>query len=199
AIIVLAVEDGPATRVMLYFGTGREHQQTSNSGKKYAKGTQTFYGIWDWDMDDWNAKSQTHYASLNGFHTIERNKLLEQKVQEEGTDITGSIIKGHRTLSTDKTVCWKGDASVDACELSNQYGWRFDLPGKGPESGPNKGAHEQIIYDPKFAGGAVVVNTAIPPFYSADQCKPGLQSGWTMAFNPRTGGGFKLGFVPGPG
>jgi type IV pilus assembly protein PilY1 len=81
-------------------------------------------------------------------------------------------------------VCWKGSTS---CSSGNsQYGWLFDLPATG----------EQIIYNPVVEGGAVVVRTAIPPVISALQCNPGLQTGWSMAFDPASGGGLKQSFFP---
>ena len=40
----------------------------------------------------------------------------------------------------------------------------------------------------------MVVRTAIPPVISALQCNPGLQTGWSMAFDPASGGGLPQSF-----
>lgn len=192
AIMPLSVRTGLATRVMLYFGTGQQTPQSASASITYTKGKQTFYGIWDWNMEDWNGKSTVaKYKSLTGNQTIAGSSLLAQKVDGTRTDAT------HRYLSSTDTVCWKGDTHATSC--SDQFGWMFDLPDKGPTSGSLLGQQEQIIYSPTFIGGAVVVNSAIPPTISAAQCNPGLQSGWTMAFNPATGGGFTQGFFPDAG
>ncbi|MEO9078997.1 MAG: PilC/PilY family type IV pilus protein [Rhodanobacter sp.] len=186
AISVASVKTGTVNRVMLLFGTGQATPKTSTSGVDYATGQQTFYGIWDWDMTAWNGLSTERYAALTGTRTIARTAaaLLHQSVVATTVGTTGSNVFGYRTLSTSKVVCWNGSAT---CASGNtQYGWLFDLPASG----------EQIIYSPMIDGGAVVVRTAIPPVISAQQCNPGLQTGWSMAFDPASGGGLKQGFFP---
>ncbi len=193
AILPLSVQTGLVTRAMLYFGTGQQTPQTDSEPIMYSTGQQTFYGIWDWNMggdDGWNSKAPTaKYAALSGPQSITRAALLEQKV-DDLTDAT------HRYLSSTGTVCWKGGAHATPC--TNQYGWMFDLPDSGPD-GTLVGQREQIIYNPTFIGVAIVVNSAIPPTISAAQCNPGLQSGWTMAFDPTSGGGFPEGYFPDAG
>jgi type IV pilus assembly protein PilY1 len=83
-------------------------------------------------------------------------------------------------------VCWKGSTACNPATSNVQYGWYFDLPA----------AQEQIVYNPVIIDGAVVVSTAIPPVISAEQCNAGQQTGWTMAFDPATGGGLPEGFFP---
>ena len=182
---IAAVVTGGATRIMVMFGTGNKIPFTSISGDVYATGTQTFYGIWDWDMSGWNgvANANSQYASLTGSQAVDRSKLLQQTVVS--TTVSGST--GYRYLSTSNKVCWQD--STTCASNNNQYGWLFDLPA----------TQEQIIYNPVIIDGAVVVSTAIPPAISALQCNPGLQSGYTMAFDPASGGGLPQGFFPGAG
>lgn len=187
AVTVLAIQTGTVTRDMLYFGTGQQTQSTVTSATQYQKGPQTFYGIWDWDMTTWNGLSSSKYASLTGPQSVLSSALLAQS-------LTSASDATHRYLSNTNVVCWQGDAATTSCPSPNQYGWMFNLPDPGPATGTNAGEGEQIIYNPTFIGGAIVVNTAIPPKISAAQCNPGLQSGWTMAFNPATGGGFPQNF-----
>ncbi|HET7300532.1 MAG TPA: PilC/PilY family type IV pilus protein [Oleiagrimonas sp.] len=196
SMVVLSVGTGNVNRVVLYFGTGQQFFRTSAQGRLYDTGANTFYGIWDWDMDAWNGMSNPkyRYASLSGTQTIARDDLLQQTVAAQTPGSTNEQIKAYRTLSTTNVVCWKGGAGAAGCTDVDEYGWLFDLPDAGPDSGPNAGAGEQIIYSPAYIDGAVVVNTAIPPVISAFQCNPGLQSGWTMAFNPATGGGMETGY-----
>lgn len=197
-MVILSVRTGNVNRIVLYFGTGQQIFSTSSHGKLYDEGTHTFYGIWDWDMDAWNGMSNPkyRYASLSNSQDqeITRDDLLQQTVVTQTTGSTNDQIKAYRTLSTTKVVCWKGGAGASGCTDVDEYGWFFDLPDAGPDTGDNAGAGEQIIYSPAFIDGAVVVNTAIPPIISAFQCNPGLQSGWTMAFNPATGGGMETGY-----
>lgn len=194
SITLLAVQTGLVTRDMLYFGTGQQIQATSTSSAQYAKGQQTFYGIWDWNMTTWNSQSSTKYAALSAPQTIVRTNLLAQSVQSPPAPSPTL-----RYLSNTLVVCWQGDSPSTQCPTGNQYGWMFDLPDPGPTSGSLAGQQEQIIYNPTFIEGAIVVNTAIPPTISAAQCNPGLQTGFTMAFDPASGGGFAQDFFPNAG
>lgn len=186
SILALATdeyEDGNA-RVMLYFGTGQQTPKSDTSDKQYANGQHHFYGVWDWDMNEWNNKSmEAKYVALNTSQApsnpINTNNLLNQMVVNEMASSDPNIDR-LRTLSTEEKVCWKGSGN---CQGTNDhYGWRFALPDSGDT------ANEQIIYSPAYIGGAVVVNTAVPPS-SESLCEIGVQSGWTMSFNPSTGGG----------
>jgi type IV pilus assembly protein PilY1 len=190
AMKIGAVLTGTVTRVMVYFGTGQLTPITTAASTQYAAGTQTFYGVWDWDLSTWNGTSSVKYVSLTGTQSITRSTLLAQSVVTQ-TAASGNN-PGVRTLSTTKVICWKDDASCAA----GQYGWQFDLPDQGPTTGDNAGENEQTIYNPALIGGAVVVNTATPPQVNASTCNPGQQSGWTMAFNPATGGGLPEDFFP---
>jgi type IV pilus assembly protein PilY1 len=172
---------------MVLFGTGQKTPLTATNPDVYATGQQTFYGIWDWDMSAWNAVAnlKAQYATLTGTQAIARSALLAQTVVSTAAGSGGtSQVLGYRNLSTTKVVCWQGSAT---CASGNsQYGWLFDLPA----------TQEQIVYNPAIVGGAVVVSTAIPPVILASQCNAGLQSGWTMAFDPASGGALTNGFFP---
>lgn len=190
SIVVSSVQTkGNTNRVMLFFGTGQKTPATTTSGDVYdTTGTQTFYGIWDWDMGNWNtlvgSSSQYQYSALTGTQSIARSGLLQQKLAAPETTNTAGPVYGYRTLGTTAVVCWQG--SSDCTSGNSQYGWYFDLPD----------TDEQVIYNPETISGAVVVSTAIPPVISAIQCNAGTQTGWTMAFNPATGGGLPQSFFP---
>ena len=187
APVIAAVKTGSVNRIMVLFGTGQKTPLTATNPDVYATGQQTFYGIWDWDMSAWNAvaNSKAQYATLTGTQAIVRSALLAQTVVSTAAGSGGtSQVLGYRNLSTTKVVCWQGSAT---CASGNsQYGWLFDLPA----------TQEQIVYNPAIVGGAVVVSTAIPPVILASQCNAGLQSGWTMAFDPASGGALTNGFFP---
>lgn len=199
AVAVASSKIANDTRVMILFGTGQKTPATTLTGDTYATGAQTFYGIWDWDMGDWdkgvnktanNVKipaSSVQFASLSPTQTITRSYLLSQTLASTTTAASGSQILGYRSISASNAVCWKGSQTCGPSAPSNtQYGWYFNLPA----------TNEQIIYNPVIIGNAVVVNTAIPPVISANQCNPGVQTGWTMAFNVASGGGLPQGFFP---
>ncbi|HKU17784.1 MAG TPA: PilC/PilY family type IV pilus protein [Candidatus Saccharimonadales bacterium] len=182
AIVAAGVQTGTVTRAMLYFGTGQKTPQTTTSGDMYnTTGTQSFYGIWDWDMSNWNSLSSVKYASLAEPQSFTSSNLLVQ-TSTQTTTSSGSV-NGYRYLSTG-TVCWQGSS---ACASGNtQFGWMYNLPD----------TNEQIIYNPTVIGGAIVVNTAVPPMISATQCIPNQQTGWTMSFDAASGGALAQGFFP---
>lgn len=207
AITILSVLTGSQNRVMLYFGTGQLTPASANAPNTFASNTQTFYGIWDSDMTAWNDMSSTKYAALAPA-AFGRSQLLAQTASLTPTGGatpapggtaggTGGVVNdaSRRYLDNTATVCWKGDAASAACASPDQYGWYFDLP----DSQSGATTSEQIIYNAAFIGGAVVVNTAVPASTSAVQCVAGKQTGWTMAFNPVTGGGFPKGYFPDAG
>lgn len=184
AVNVAAVQTGSDNRVMVFVGTGQKTPFTANSADVYAKGVQTLYGIWDWNMSTWNTASTVDYTSLSANQTVVRKALLSQAIVNQSSTGNGQAVLGYRTLPTGTQVCWQGSST---CATNNtQYGWYFDFPD----------SQEQVIYNPAIIDGAVVVSTAEPPVISAQKCSVGLQSGWTMAFDPASGGGLAQNFFP---
>ena len=175
SIAVSATLIGGSQRVILGFGTGRATPFTSTSATTYQTGTQSVYGIWDWDMTAWNNTSATKYAVLteiatSPYRTFTRSDLFTDTVETQTTTT--------RTASI-AVVCWNGSTTCTPDTTNTQYGWKFDLPDSG----------EQVIYNPIFSGGELLLNTTIPPQSSAGQCSLVLPTGWTMAFDMGTGGG----------
>ena len=184
---------GGQRRVMVMFGTGQITPKTATTPDVYTSGTQSVYGIWDWDMNNWNNGTTTAsgvnvpassitYAALSGPQSVGRSNLQVQTTTTLSiTPPTGSQITGYRTSSTN-SVCWPTCASG-----SNKYGWYMDLPG----------TQEQVIYNPVFVNGALELNTTIPPGTTlTSSCNASVPTGWLMAFNIATGGGFPQSFFP---
>jgi type IV pilus assembly protein PilY1 len=183
---------GGAKRVIAMFGTGQKNPLTASSAETYASGTQTVYGIWDWDMSAWNNGTTTvngvtipasaaTYAALTAPQTVTRSDLLAQTLSSQVAAASGNQVLGYRAISSTNNVCWTGSAASCA-----QYGWLFDLPD----------TNEQVVYGPIIESGSLIVNTTIPPSSSVNQCNPTLPSGWTMAFNIASGGGQSQNFFP---
>ncbi|MGI4848833.1 MAG: pilus assembly protein [Janthinobacterium lividum] len=173
-LLVNAVLTGSgAPRVILSFGTGRQTPQTLTSAATYDAGTHSLYGIWDWDMSDWNAKSSTQYAVLAAPQAYNASNLQQQTA----TTYSGGsgTISGYRTVSSNP-VCWKGSSSCPA--NNNKYGYQLVLPG----------ALEQILYNPVAAYGNMLINTTIPTVTQALSCSAQPASGYTMAISLATGG-----------
>ena len=160
------------SRIVVAFGTGEQLPQTLTSGAAYASATQSFYGVWDWNMASWNGKSLVKYVSLAAPQSFSVSDLALQTIT---TSAGGSgSVSGFRTVSQNP-VCWKGSA---VCASGNsQFGWKL-----------NFSSNEQIIYNPQLAYGALIFNTTLPAVAQTLSCSNQLSSGYTMAISPDTGG-----------
>lgn len=172
-----------APRVLLEFGTGKMLEpgdQTPNPA------TQTIYGVWDWNMANWNSLSSVQYASLTGTQTVTRSTLQQQTVTG-AYDASGNTYNGtgtgYRTLSSNP-VCWKGGTSCTPSTANSKYGWYLDLPVTG----------EEVVFNPTIAFGVFLVNTFIPSSVSNLTCGSQPSSGFTMALDPSTGGAMQGSF-----
>ncbi len=162
---------GGQPQVMIDFGTGRQIPQTNASPTTYASGTQSLYGIWDWNQASWNSKGSTQYKSMTAPQSISTSNLVQQTAALTSNTAFRSV--------TSNAICW------NACTSGGtQFGWYLNLPG----------SNEQVIYSPVLEVGAFLVNTTIPVTASAFNCTPASATGWTMAISPTTGGAFTQSF-----
>ena len=182
-------------RVLLGFATGQTTPITNSSGVTYKSGTQTVYGVWDWNLNNWNAGVTTFGAvtipaspiALASISTVPVTSPVNKPLSRALLSSTNSLLTQTSTsrFLKQNTVCWQGSTACGT--TNNQYGWKFDLPDT-TTSGTTTG-YEQVIYNPNFFAGQLLLNTTTPPASSvAGQCKPVLPTGWTMAFNIESGG-----------
>jgi type IV pilus assembly protein PilY1 len=159
-------------QIIVIFGTGQENPITPVSPVTYATGTQSLYGVWDWDMTNWNTLShaslanvsRTQYSGAYGSAPISASQLTAQTLTQVGT----------LEYDSNNTVCWYDGNSCTS------FGWKIDLPGTG----------EQVIYNPTLWQGNLQVNTVIPSTSTVLSCTIQLPTGWTIMINPTTGGSF---------
>jgi type IV pilus assembly protein PilY1 len=162
--------------VLIEFGTGQRTQITNVNPVAYASGTQTLYGIWDWNMKGWNGLStavqyQSLVAASTGLtspYTLSQSNLQAQTF----TDAGNGVREG-----TNNAVCWQGTSGC----TSGKFGWYANLPGSS----------EQIIYNPVFFQGAFIVNSTVPANNIATSCTTNLDSGFTYIVSVLNGGVFK--------
>lgn len=182
---------GGDQRAILGFGTGQASPITNLSAVTFTGNAQSIYGIWDWNFGKRNAGSSTVAAVVIPAADIALASLsaapTTQPITRTELSNTSSLLTqtaSARSLQPN-TVCWQGSA---ACGTgNNKYGWVFDLPDTAV-NGASTG-YEQMVYNPTFSQGQLVLNTTVPPVNNAGQCKPTLATGWTMSFNMESGGG----------
>ena len=183
--VVATVEEhaGRPGRVMLMVGTGHILPQTLNAAAIANPQSHHFFGIWDWDMTDWNQHSRvTLHALRSDVPGVPPSQTLGPHHLQAQT-LTTHASNGHATIQrvrtiTQNAVCWQGTLECLSPRENTQFGWRVALPER----------QEQIIYNPVMYGGLVHFSTTIPAATHPLNC--GVEqpaTGFTMALSPQHG------------
>jgi type IV pilus assembly protein PilY1 len=185
-LLVISSLVSGAPRLMIEFGTGQRTQLTNLAPVIYASGTQSMYGIWDWNLSNWNAMApaatyQSLTAGNTGLgapYTVTRSNLLGQTLTPNASTVPSG--GGNATVvdGTNATICWQGSAACGSG--NNQFGWYADLPF----------TNEQIIFNPVFYQGGFLVNSTVPANNSLVSCNNNQDTGYTYALNVANGGVF---------
>ena len=178
-LLVISVNTpGSPSRLMIEFGTGERTQITNLAAAQFVSGTQSIYGIWDWNLSAWNAMEPgAAYAGLapaaTGIaspYTLSAANLAAQTL----TPTSNGTVDG-----TNVPVCWQGSTLLCA-GVNNQFGWYANLPTSS----------EQVIFNPVFFQGAFVVNSTVPANNVATSCTSNSDTGYTYALSVANGGVF---------
>ncbi|MBS0377026.1 MAG: pilus assembly protein PilY [Proteobacteria bacterium] len=187
---------GTQQQLMVLFGTGQKVGFSNASASTYASGTQTLYGVWDWNLSatdggrlgpgtgnpaGWDGLSTSaQYSALTraaaGLTTLTISKLVQQVV-------TVNSSTQNRDLATNATPCWNGGCTWSS---ARQFGWYLNLPG----------SQEQVVYSPELVAQAFTVNTIVPANNSPASCTNNSDTGFTYVINAMTGGAFTQVFLP---
>ena len=179
-VVVVTGQASGSQAVIVDFGTGQEVPLTPISPTSYAPGPQALYGVWDWDMTNWNSISHMGLASAS---EAQVDTFLGGPITASNLTVqtlTQYTVAGGPNVETDtnNTVCWYGSS---ACNSGNtMFGWQITLPG----------TDEQIIYNPTEWQGILQVNTTIPSASTIYSCTVLLPTGWTLLIDPATGAEF---------
>jgi type IV pilus assembly protein PilY1 len=181
-VVVPVPNAGGDPRVMVGFGTGQQQPATQTFQPIYAPGGQAIYGVWDWNMHDWNTRGSRKFAEVTGLPTLDSGKLARQTIS--GTQVVNGV--SYRTIAA-TAICWPGSS----CVGTPNYGWRIRLPAS------TAGTTEQVIYNPTYQSGQFIVNTSIPVALTQPAvniqtaCTPSgfnaISGGFTMVFSLATG------------
>ena len=184
-LVLSSTPSSGAKRVMVEFATGQRTQVTNTTAVSYASGTQAIYGIWDWNLSGWNSMSSMQYSSLAAASS---GLSAPYTIPSTGTPIT-SLAQQVLTINanlvsvdgTNNAVCWQGGT---ACTTNNQFGWYANLPG----------ASEQVIYNPVFFQGAILVDSTVPVVNTPTSCTQATDTGFTYGISVANGGIFTNAF-----
>jgi type IV pilus assembly protein PilY1 len=182
--------------LMIIFGTGQKTSATNQTAVSYASGAQDLYGVWDWNLSAWNAKSSQQYASLTSLPTSVTSPLTQANLAGETVSVVTAAgpSQGDRDINTNATICWAGTTSCGTSPTANtQFGWFLPLVGANTVNGTTA-SNEQIIYNPELVNQAVVINSILPAANVPTSCQPSTDQGWTYGVNALTGGAFTNAF-----
>ena len=169
---------GNYPRIIVNFGTGQQLPQTLTSAATYAGGTQSLFGVWDWNMASWNGKSSVKYYALTSPQTNSTSATyLTTQTLTSSTYTNSSGIATNSYLGTNNTVCWSG-SSTCASGTNTKFGWTINLPT----------STEQVTFNPTLLSGVFFVNTNIPAVTQILSCTTTPASGYSIAVNLATGG-----------
>jgi type IV pilus assembly protein PilY1 len=172
--------------LMILFGTGEKFPLSNLNPASYATGTQSLYGVWDWNMTNWNSISSVQYAAqaasattglAGANHTVKAANLEQQVVTINGTT-------GNRDIMSNQTVCWAGTTTCSG--TNSEYGWYINLPG----------TQEQVIYSPELVAQALTVNSIVPATNDPTSCVVPTDTGFTYVLSALTGAAFNEVFLP---
>jgi type IV pilus assembly protein PilY1 len=172
---------GMPQQLMILFGTGQRVPLTNASAATYASGTQSLYGVWDWNMSAWNSISSAQYAALASGGPGVPTTLGQSNLQAQSVTINSTT--QDREITANATICWAGSPQ---CASSGQFGWYLNLPG----------AQEQIIYSPELVAQALTVNSIVPAVNVPTSCANLSDTGFTYVLSAMTGGAFNQAFLP---
>jgi type IV pilus assembly protein PilY1 len=178
-LAIISTVAGGAPQQLLEFGTGQRTQLTNLAPEQFVGGTQALYGVWDWNMSEWNAlapgasySSLTASTAATGLSTPYTLTASNLQAQTLTLNANGVTVDG-----TNNAICWQG--SLTACG-TGAFGWYANLPS----------TQEQIIYNPVFNKGGFIVNSVIPANNVATSCTSNLDTGFSYDLNIANGGVF---------
>jgi type IV pilus assembly protein PilY1 len=182
---------GMAQQLMVLFGSGEKIPLTNASAATFATATQSLYGVWDWNMSEWNSLSSTaQYASLaasatglSSPYTLQACTTSSSCSNLQPQTVTIGV-DNNRDINTNATICWAGQSGCTG--TSAKFGWYLNFPG----------TQEQVIYSPELVSSALTVNTIVPAVNSPTSCTTSNDTGFTYVLNALTGGAFTEVFLP---
>jgi type IV pilus assembly protein PilY1 len=181
-LVVSNIVPGIGSMLQIEFGTGQRTQITNANPETYVGGTQALYGVWDWNLSAWNALSPgSQYATVAG--TVTGNASPYTLTYQNLTAQTLTAGASGTVNGTNVTVCWPGSVSCSGTP-NPSFGWYTNLPGSS----------EQIIFNPVYFQGAILVNSTVPAVNVLTSCTINTDTGYTYALSVANGGVFTNAF-----
>jgi type IV pilus assembly protein PilY1 len=194
-----AVTTTSTPQVIVGFGSGQRNQFTNTSAATYISGSQSIYGVWDWNFSAWNALplQGATYASLTSSQMrtasgASSTTLAVSNLQQQAFTISGGNIVASNTPFTYATTC----TGSGGC--AGKFGWWAALISTNGDTstGTSTGAPitEQVVAPVSLFESAMIFNSVVPVSPNILSCEtPQTDTGITYALNILTGGTFNFG------
>jgi type IV pilus assembly protein PilY1 len=190
AVLASAVVSGSLPQLIVAFGTGDRTQFSNTSATAYVSGTQSLYGVWDWNMTAWNARSSATYASLTSAQMAAVTRLSMPFTLTAGNLQQQTFTAAAAGVDTSNNpITWESCAV--ACN-AGAFGWFANLPGtQGATTSGGAPIIEQVVSNPSLFESAFIVNSTIPASNKPLSCAtPLTDEGVLYALSVTTGGTF---------
>jgi type IV pilus assembly protein PilY1 len=176
---------GMPAQIMVLFATGQKTPLSNTSPATYQTGTQSMYGVWDWNMTAWNALGSVTYASMSASATglSTTNQALAASNLQQQTVLVNTTTQD-REIPTPATICWAGTSGCSG--TAGRFGWFLNFPG----------TQEQVVYSPQLVAEALTVNSIVPAPIDPTSCATNTDSGFTYVLSALTGTAFYQVFLP---
>jgi type IV pilus assembly protein PilY1 len=193
-VLAAGTVSGTLPSLMVAFGTGQRTQFTTTSSTTYVSGTQSLYGVWDWNFGAWNAMSAATYSSLTGAQVGSATTLTSpytlgpSNLQQQSYTVNAStgVIDTSNT-----TIKWEQCASGTNPCPAGSFGWYAPLPGTNlATNAAGAQIDEQIVSNPSLFESALLVNSTIEANNSILSCTQSTDTGVTYIVSVLTGGTF---------
>ena len=175
---------GMRQQLMILIGTGQKTPITNVSAPTYATGTQSLYGVWDWNLTAWNSMSSAQYAALTPASTGLSGNDTVSPANLQAQTVTVNSSTQNRDIASNATICWAGQSTCTGSAA--QFGWYLNLPGN----------LEQVLFNPELVAQALTVNSVVPAVSSPTSCATVSDAGFTYVLSAMTGGAFNQVFLP---
>ena len=172
---------GAVPAVVVSFGTGQRTRYTNTSPTTFAPGTQSLYGVWDWNFSDWNTHTASQFASLSSAQAAAATAasapyaLNYSNLQQQMYTAVAGVVNASNT-----PITWAQCTSGGSPSCSGVFGWYVNLPA----------GNEQIVSSPILNQQAFVVNSVIPAVNDPLSCSLNTDKGTTYLVSVVSGGTF---------
>jgi type IV pilus assembly protein PilY1 len=193
-VLASAIVAGGNPQLMVAFGTGQRTQFTNTTALTYVSGSQSLYGVWDWNLSTWNATSAAQYSSLTTTQARAAGLTSPFTMGPSNLQAQSFTVTAAGVDTSNTAITWEQCTTSSSCN-AGLFGWRATLPNTNLDTtganGTGSPITEQIVSTPSLFQGAFIVNSTVPASNSPLVCTaPSTDTGVLYVVSVINGGTF---------